>query len=71
MFYQGTAQRQLDTYMRSAGSAPEGDISTTRYRHAGAHWNFSCVEQSLPATIASEGVLKIPVHAVYYQAYYA
>ena len=31
-----TAQRQLDTCMQAAGSAPEGDISTTCYGHADA-----------------------------------
>ena len=36
------AQRQLDTCTRSAGSAPKGDIGTTRYIHAGAYWDFSC-----------------------------
>ena len=65
----GTAQWQLDNRMRSAGSAPKGDISTTHYGHAGAYWDFSCVEQSLPVT--SVGVLKLPTQAVYHQAYYA
>ena len=30
-----TAQRQLDTRMQAASSAPEGDISTTSYGHTG------------------------------------
>ena len=30
---------------------------------------ISCVKQSLP--VVSAGVLKIPAHAVYYQAHYA
>ena len=49
------------------GAAGEGDISSTRYKHAGGHWDFSCVEQSLPVTGA--GVLKIPALAVHYQTY--
>ena len=61
----GTAQRQLDARTRSAGAAPEGDISSTRYEHAGALLGFPCVEQSLPVTGA--GVSKIPALAVHYQ----
>ena len=57
-----------DAHMRSVGSAPKGDISTTHYDHAGACWDFSSVEQSLPIT--STGALKISTHAVYYQAFY-
>ena len=62
IFLYGTAQRQLDTRTWSPGSASKGDVSTTRYRHASARWDFSFVEQSLPVT--SAGVLKIPAHAV-------
>ena len=58
------AQRQLNTWAWSVSSAPEGDVSTTCYVHAGAFWDFSLyIKQSLSA-----GVLKIPVHAVYHQA---
>ena len=64
-----TAQRQLATRTQSVGSAPEGDITTTRYEHVGACWDFFCVEQSLPVT--SAGILKLPAHAIDYQAYYA
>ena len=58
----GTAQRKLDTCMRSVDSVPEGYISTTRYGHVGAHWDFSCVKQSLPVT--SVDVLK-RLHMLY------
>ena len=61
--YYSTAQRQLETHMWSAGSAPKGDISTTHYRHAGARKDFSCVNQSLP--VRSADVFKIPTHATY------
>ena len=63
MWY-STAQRQLDTRMRVAGSAPDGDIS----KGMSAHWDFFCVEQSLFVT--SAGILKITAHAVYHQTYY-
>ena len=53
----GTAQRKLDARTRLAGSAPKGNIRGTRYRHAGARWDFSCVEQGLPVTSVS--ILKI------------
>ena len=53
----GTAQRQLDACMRSAGSAPKGNIRGTRYRCVGVHWDFSCVKQGLPVTNAN--ILKI------------
>ena len=29
------------------------DISSTNYKHGGAHCDFSCVEQSLPVTCTS------------------
>ena len=66
MFKYGTAQRQLDARTRVAGSAPEGDISTGMPVPAGI---FPVSSQACPVT--SAGIVKIPAHAVYYQAYYA
>ena len=69
MYKYGTAQRQLDACMQAAGSLPKGHISTARYGHVGARWDFSHVEQSLP--VMSAGCLRIPPHVVNYQAYFA
>ena len=33
--------------MCSADSAPYGYISSTCYKHAGAHWDLACVKQSM------------------------
>ena len=61
----GTAQKQLDTRIRSAGLALEGDISTTRYKHAGAHLDFSCVKQSLPVILPVMSVVDLNARTCY------
>ena len=42
----GTAQRQLDTRTWLVGSAPKGNISTTRYGHAGARWDLPVLSKA-------------------------
>ena len=53
--------------MQSTSLAPEGDISSTRYEHMGAHKVFLC--QAKPTCNVCK-CFKIPVHAVHYQAIY-
>ena len=52
--------------MQVAGSSHEDDINMGMQVPVGI---FSCAKQSL--RVMSVGFLKIPAHALYYQAYYA
>ena len=60
------AQRQLNTWTWSVSSELEGDVSTSCYEHVGAFWDYSYVYQVKPECRC----FKIPVHAIYHQAYY-
>ena len=48
----GTAQRQLDTRMRSTGRAPAVKISSARYVHPGTRKGFARHEQQASVTCA-------------------